>query len=200
MSIPVYSLRPVGDEECLQVLAWRNAPQVRQAMLTKDEISVDNHRAWWARKQADPAFRMLITEADGVPIAVQIFFDVTPQTAWWAFYFTDRMPSDLGAMMAHWRFVEAAGIGYGFHIIGLETLLCEVLRSNDAVLRWHRRFGFAVLPREVSDSPLCHDLEVLGMSRRDYDAACDRTRDLRRWEEVTVTLHPFDAAHKGGVA
>jgi len=196
MTIPAYSLRPAHADECLQILAWRNAPEVRKSMLTKDVIDEATHRDWWARKQSDPAFRLLITECDSVPIAVQAFFDISGSEAWWAFYFTSHMPTDLGEMMERWRHVEAAGIGYGFHILGVARLLCEVLRSNAGVLRWHRRFGFEPLPRSVSASPPHHDLEVLGMTEETYRALYARP-DLKRWDMIAVTPHPFDDPKEG---
>lgn len=187
-----YRLRPVRDDERLTVLAWRNAPEVRQAMLTTEVISEDGHNAWWGRMMENPAYRMMILEADGTPLAVEIMFDLKPtESAWWAFYFTPHMPTDMGEMMRRWRYVEAVGIGYGFAHLGVKTLYCEVLRSNPGVLNWHKRFGFEVLPREVSDSPAHHDLEVLGMTRDAWDAALAKP-DLRRWEEAEIVPHRFD--------
>lgn len=187
-----YRLRPVRDEECWSVLAWRNRPEVRRVMLTKEVIEEATHQAWWARKQADPGFRMMIAEADGAPLSVQIYFDVVRgRTAWWAFYFTPHMPQDLRAMMTHWRIIEAAGIAYGFAHLEVETLLCEVLRDNDGVLRWHRRFGFEDLPRSVSNSGAEHDLAVLGMERPAWQAG-QASGDLGRWHEVDMVPHRFD--------
>lgn len=187
-----YTYRPVREEECLDILAWRNADNVRQAMLTQDIISEQDHLSWWAKKQSDPAFRMMILEHQGTPIAVQIYFSIDhPQNAWWAFYFTPHMPEELGPMLKHWRYVEVAGIAYAFEILGIEKITCEVLKSNAGVLSWHKRFGFKTLPRNVSSSPDHHDLEVLGLAHDDTSMSQDI---VKRWPDIAVENHPFDIA------
>lgn len=185
-------IRPARPDEVWDILGWRNAPRVRQAMLTQHEIGRAEHQAWFARQLAQPLFRQMLVEHGGSTVAVQAFFDIQPaRSAWWAFYFTDAVPDDMAAMLRIWKWVELAGLVYAFDTLQLDTLYCEVLRSNSGVLNWHKRFGFVVCEPNLSVNTASHDLEVLSLSR----AAYDRLRTGRSGQDIAVVAiepHPFD--------
>ena len=91
-------IRPARPDEVWDILAWRNAPRVRQAMLTQHEIGRAEHQAWFERQLANPQFRQMLVEHGGATVAVQAFFNIQPaRSAWWAFYFTDAVPDDMAA-------------------------------------------------------------------------------------------------------
>lgn len=163
-------IRPVLPDEVWKILSWRNAPRVRQAMLTQHEINPVEHQVWFECKMADPLFRQMLSEEDGTAVSVQAFFDIRPnQSAWWAFYFTAAVPDDMASMLRIWKGVELAGLAYAFEVLELETLYCEVLRSNRGVSQWHKRFGFVLCDPAVSANTLRFDLEVLSLNRSGYE-------------------------------
>jgi UDP-4-amino-4,6-dideoxy-N-acetyl-beta-L-altrosamine N-acetyltransferase len=184
--------RPAEAGEIWDIHAWRNAPRVRQAMLTSHEIGREEHEAWFTRKLDDPGFRQMITEQGGARVAVQAYFDIRPgQSAWWAFYFTPAVPDDMAAMMRIWKWVELTGIAYAFEVMDLPQLYCEVLRSNGGVLNWHKRFGFQTCDPSVSTNTSRYDLKVLMLDRAGYDRlrAGRIGADLAQIDLVT---HRFD--------
>lgn len=185
-------IRPARPDEVWQILAWRNAPRVRQAMLTQHEIESSEHQAWFQRKLTDPKFRQMLSEEDGMAVAVQAFFDIQPgQSAWWAFYFTDAVPADMATMLRIWKGVELAGLAYAFDVLGLETLYCEVLRSNSGVSQWHKRFGFEPCDPVVSANSERFDLEVLSLDRTAYT----KLRAGRNGQDIAaigIQRHHFD--------
>lgn len=163
-------IRPVMPDEVWKILAWRNASRVRQAMLTQHEINPVEHQVWFECKMADPLFRQMLSEEDGTAVSVQAFFGIRPnQSAWWAFYFTAAVPDDMASMLRIWKGVELAGLAYAFEVLELETLYCEVLRSNRGVSQWHKRFGFMPCDPAVSANTLRFDLEVLSLNRSGYE-------------------------------
>lgn len=173
--------RPAEARDKWDVHAWRNTRKVREAMLTQHEIAADEHDAWWDRKMADPAFRMMLLEEEGVVKAVQIYFDIIAQgSAWWAFYFTPHAPEDMGPMMQFWKATELAGLCYAFDHLHRDRLIIEVLRSNGGVLNWHKRFGFRPCDPAVSDNAGDFDLEVMDYLRPAYETMRDGrwARDL----------------------
>jgi RimJ/RimL family protein N-acetyltransferase len=166
--------RPATDADKWAVYDWRNAEKVRAAMLTSHVISRDEHDRWWDRKFADPSFDMRLLEEDGVPKAVQIYFDIARDgSAWWAFYFTPHAPEEMGPMMQFWKATELAGLSYAFDHLHRDRLICEVLRTNPGVLNWHKRFGFKPCDPDVSDNAGDFDLEVMDFHRSDYIALRD---------------------------
>lgn len=185
-------IRPARADEVWDILAWRNAPRVRQAMLTQHEIGRSEHQAWFERQLAQPLFRQMLVEHGGSTVAVQAFFDIRPaRSAWWAFYFTNAVPDDMAAMLRIWKWVELAGLAYAFDTLQLDTLYCEVLSSNSGVLNWHKRFGFVPCDPSLSVNTAAHDLEVLRLSRLDFERL-NSSRSGQDIASVAVEPHPFD--------
>lgn len=185
-------IRPVLPNEVWRILAWRNAPRVRQAMLTQHEISPSEHQAWFESKMVDQLFRQMLSEEDGTAVSVQAFFNIQPhQSAWWAFYFTTAVPDDMAAMLRVWKGVELAGLTYAFEVLELETLYCEVLRSNRGVSQWHKRFGFVPSNLAVSVNTARFDLEVLCLSRTGYEQLRSSPNG-QAIANINIQRHVFD--------
>ena len=54
------TVRALTENDLPMVLAWRNHPAVRSYMLTQHEISLVEHRNWFARVKEDKARQQLI--------------------------------------------------------------------------------------------------------------------------------------------
>ena len=137
-------LRAALDTDRDVILDWRNHPAVRQVSLTTHVIGVDEHRAWWARADADPSRRVLIFEHDGRPAGVVMFADIDPATksATWGFYLDVAGLTAAGALLPAWMRLEQEAVAFAFDELGLDSLGGETLASNTQVLALHRRFGF----------------------------------------------------------
>lgn len=188
-------IRPAQLDEIWKIHAWRNAPRVRQAMLTQHEIGPAEHESWFERKLADPSFRQMISEDSGTSVSVQAFFNVQlGHSAWWAFYFTDAVPDDMPTMLKIWKGVELSGLAYAFEVLGLRTLYCEVLLSNTGVRQWHKRFSFVTCDPNISTNTANFELEVLKLDR----AAYEKLRAGRSGQDIAsikIERHPFDIAN-----
>jgi RimJ/RimL family protein N-acetyltransferase len=62
------TLRPAVPDDEARLLTWRNDPLTREASFNQEEVSSEDHRAWFARKRADPSCAILIVEDAGRPI------------------------------------------------------------------------------------------------------------------------------------
>lgn len=132
------TLRPCVDGDSSRVLEWRNHPGVRGMMYNQHEISVDEHRAWWARMQAREDTRLLIYTHADEPSGVVSITDINPAhgTSFWAFYARPGAPRGTGSRM------EFLALDHVFLEMKLRKLSCEVLARNEKVIRLHERFGF----------------------------------------------------------
>ncbi|RLP87492.1 GNAT family N-acetyltransferase [Micromonospora sp. BL4] len=146
-------LRAADDGDLHRMLRWRNHPQVRAVSLTRHEISLVEHTAWWARVRADPDRRVLVHLHDGVPSGVVTFSGVTsPERALtWGFYLDIAGLDARGELLPAWMSLERAGIAYAFDVLGARTLGGETLATNRPVLALHRRFGFRVVRQYEQD-------------------------------------------------
>lgn len=145
------SLRPVVPADSAALLAWRNSPDVRAFMYTDHVIGPQEHALWFERAIADPARRYWIIELDGQGVGLANLYDIEPAQgrAAWAYYLADPAVRGKGVgAMAEFLVVEQV-----FGPLGLTRLWCEVLESNPAVIKLHKRFGFveeARLPSRVT--------------------------------------------------
>src|SRR6056297_1146130 len=116
-------LRPVKETDLDMILAWRNAPEVRQNMYTTHVISSEEHRLWWNKMNSDESVRLLLLEDEGRPIGFISFTNYTGSggCATWAFYSGDSSKKGIGSMM------EQAALEYAFEELKVYRLECEVL-------------------------------------------------------------------------
>ena len=132
-------LRPLQESDLELILPWRNAPTVRQAMFSQHEISLEEHRAWFQRMQADYSKKwFLFFDDDGLPSAVVNFIEINQiqKKAFWGFYTKPDAKRGAGMRMS----LEA--LDKAFNDLGLEKISAEVLGSNLRSLDMHKKVGF----------------------------------------------------------
>jgi UDP-4-amino-4,6-dideoxy-N-acetyl-beta-L-altrosamine N-acetyltransferase len=133
-------LRSIADEELELMRSWRNDPSVRANMYSRNEVSPEEHLAWWARTKVRPDQRYFMYELDAVPNGIAAFnsLDFKNSNSAWAFYAAPGAPRGSGSKM------EFLMLEHAFETLGLHKLYCEVLAFNSAVIKLHQRFAFRV--------------------------------------------------------
>lgn len=133
-------LRSLKDEEVETMREWRNEPAVRQKMYTQHEISLEEHLNWWesTKKRADCIYFMY--EYQSTPCGIAGFTSIsdTNKSASWAFYASPGASRGTGSRM------EYLMLEYAFNNLGLNKLYCEVISSNEPVIKLHGKFGFRI--------------------------------------------------------
>ena len=144
MSDPIGSVgfRPLGLDDVTRVLGWRNLPEVATYMYTDHRISDAEHARWFAAAMNDETKRYWIIELDGEPVGLANLYDISilQRRASWAFYLADDRVRGKGVGSTTERFV----MRHVFTELGLDKLCCEVLASNEGVVKMHERYGFQV--------------------------------------------------------
>ncbi|MBM3106681.1 UDP-4-amino-4,6-dideoxy-N-acetyl-beta-L-altrosamine N-acetyltransferase [Pseudomonas sp. V1] len=133
-------LRGIADDELAEMLAWRNAPEVRSNMYTRHEISLAEHLSWWDRVKVSDAHKYFMYEYKGIPSGVVGFVgvDKVHRSSSWAFYAAPKSVKGTGSRM------EFLALDYAFDELDLNKLYCEVLAFNSSVVKLHQKFGFQV--------------------------------------------------------
>lgn len=168
---PPDRLRPIDKTDLAQVLEWRNSPEVRAFMYTSREISRDEHAVWFKLMQRDPTRHTWIFEAAGVPTGVVNLtgIDATVREAHWGFYVRPGAPKGSGTRLGQLALAEAFGP------LSLNRLIGEVLASNDASLRFHRKLGFEherIIYGHHTDGEIVHDVHVFSLRRQAWLRGC----------------------------
>ena len=131
-------LRDIADDELALMLTWRNHPSVRKNMYTRDEITLDQHLAWWSGigLRTDQKYFMYVNNEKPIGIAAFSSIDTVNRNSAWAFYASPDAPRGTGSKM------EYLMLEHAFGPMALHKLYCEVLAFNAPVIGLHKKFGF----------------------------------------------------------
>jgi UDP-4-amino-4,6-dideoxy-N-acetyl-beta-L-altrosamine N-acetyltransferase len=154
------------SHDLTRVLLWRNHPDIRNFMLTRREISFDEHWRWFEQSLETGARHLLIFEMEGEPRGV-VSFD-SPSAGGiseWGFYSAPGAPKGTG------RALGAAAMQHGFGELALHKIFGRTLAGNERSIRFHRKLGFqqeGVLQEHHFDGERYHDIVCFGLLRREW--------------------------------
>jgi UDP-4-amino-4,6-dideoxy-N-acetyl-beta-L-altrosamine N-acetyltransferase len=165
------TLRALELADIAGVLAWRNLPEVAAYMYTDHRISEAEHARWFAGALTDETKRYWIIQLDGEPVGLANLYDISTlhKRAYWAFYLADDRVRGKGVGSYTERFV----LHHVFADMGLDKLCCEVLATNEGVVKMHQRYGFAVdgvLRRHVIKASERIDVVTMSLMRDEWAA------------------------------
>ena len=129
----------LSKEEALQVLGYRNMPEIRKNMLTQEIITRENHFQFIRNLNEDSSKRYFgVLYCNSVIGAVSLVdIDEQKKSASWGFYIGEKPIKGIGSI------VEYLFIEFVFNILNFNHLFCEVFEENVSVIKLHRRFGFS---------------------------------------------------------
>lgn len=163
-------LVPLLEDDLEMMLAWRNAPVVRQNMYTSHIISIEEHRAWYEKiRERDDSRWFVYEEKNGEPSGIVYFTDLNKVTrnGFWGFYAAVNAQIGIGTRM------EYDALQYAFKKLNLHKLNCEILASNTKVIRLHDKFGFSIEGRFRDfhfDGKEYVDVVRMGILHNEWDA------------------------------
>jgi RimJ/RimL family protein N-acetyltransferase len=134
------NLRPARPEDEGLLLAWRNEPTTRVASLSADEITPEEHHAWFARKLQDPSCAILIIEEEGRPVGQVRLDRLDPGLAEVNIGLAPESRGRGLGREALRRVVLAAP-----NLLGVRSVKALVKRGNDASLASFAAAGFRVI-------------------------------------------------------
>jgi UDP-4-amino-4,6-dideoxy-N-acetyl-beta-L-altrosamine N-acetyltransferase len=138
LSIELKKITSCSDAQQKQIRSVRNQDQVRKSMYTDHEISLAEHTSWLRQLKTDDKQIVFIVLRENVSIGVVSLssIDKLHKKSDWAFYLDQKQRGGLGAAL------EFALLNYVFGELGLEKLNCEVIETNESVVRMHKKFSF----------------------------------------------------------
>lgn len=164
----VHKLRPMTESDLVDVLQWRNHPEVRRYMYTTHEIRLDEHRKWFAGASENPAIELLIYEQDGT---AQGFVNITRtrcrEIADWGFYLAPDAQKGRG------RVLGTQALNYAFADMDLHKLCGQALGFNERSISFHQRLGFTEegrLREQHFDGSQFHDVVCFGLLNCEWQA------------------------------
>lgn len=116
----------------------RNQLGIRKSMYTEHEIGLEEHLTWLEKLKNDDrqiVFIVLVEDAVSGVVSVNTIDELHKKSDW-AFYLDENVRGGLGAAL------ECTLLDYVFNELMLEKLNCEVIETNQAVVKMHKKFGF----------------------------------------------------------
>ena len=134
---PEKAVRRMTSADLDRVLRWRNRPEVRACMFTRDEISAQEHQRWFAAADSDPSRHLLIYEVAGAPTGfASLACAGNSGVADWGFYLAPEAPRGSGTGLG------ATVLDHAFGVLGLHKVSGRVLAFNAASIGLHEKLGF----------------------------------------------------------
>ncbi|MCZ4328560.1 UDP-4-amino-4,6-dideoxy-N-acetyl-beta-L-altrosamine N-acetyltransferase [Castellaniella denitrificans] len=161
-------IRAMIESDLEQVLSWRNHPDIRERMFTRQEISQLEHQAWFAGLQRDPLRCALLYEEDGLSLGVITLRRLQGMSvAEWGFYRDPSAPKGTGFSMG------VLALNHAFKSLRLHKVYGEVIGSNAASIGFHRKLGFCQegLLRDHFETDGCYeDVLCFGMLAEEWES------------------------------
>jgi UDP-4-amino-4,6-dideoxy-N-acetyl-beta-L-altrosamine N-acetyltransferase len=164
-------LRPLSEmsaDDRTGLLRIRNERPVRQNMYTDHLIGKGEHQSWLGTVLASDTIAFFGVYYEGLLCGGLSFSSIsrTHRRADWAFYLSEATQGKgIGSAL------EFLALEHAFGELGLEKLNCEVIATNQPVVKLHHRFGFVEEGRRR-----CHvrrnddkvDACLLGITRQEW--------------------------------
>jgi UDP-4-amino-4,6-dideoxy-N-acetyl-beta-L-altrosamine N-acetyltransferase len=160
------TIRALTEDDLPMVLSWRNDPFVRSYMLTQHEISLDEHRNWFARVKEDKTRQQLIVLDGDDPLGFVQFKPVSKGgIADWGFYARPDAPKGSGSKLGQ------AALAHAFEKLGLQKVCGQAIDSNVASIAFHQKLGFTEEGRLREQQRIDHKYHTLfcfGLQAKDW--------------------------------
>ena len=160
-------IRKMQISDLDMVLFWRNQPDVRRYMLTQHEISLEEHREWFAKNTENSSRSLLIIEENGVALGFVQFNKLgSGVVADWGFYTSPSAPKGTGYK------IGITSLNYAFITLKLHKVCGQALAFNLKSIQLHQKLGFhkeGVLRQQHHLNGAYQDLICFGLLRKEWN-------------------------------
>lgn len=164
MTVP--RLRPMTEADLEMVLLWRNHTEVRRYMYTTHEISLEEHRNWFARVSKSPTVNLLIYEhLEQACGYVNMSRGRCNEVADWGFYLAPDAPRGTG------RSLGKLTLNHAFDALKLHKVCGQALGFNARSIAFHKKLGFTeegCLRHQHFDGTVFHDVVCFGLLENEW--------------------------------
>ena len=145
----------LSDEKKLEILTWRNHPEVRKWMLNSDIISNDTHMRFVDTLQHDKANRYFLLHKEKQEIGVVYFNNIHNEECTIGLYANPfKLIKGTGDILI------STAIKYAFDSLNLKRIVLEVFSDNERAIALYKRYRFYEYERrQANDKELiCMEL------------------------------------------
>ena len=134
------SLSLLQKDDIELIRKWRNSKDVAPYMYTEQYITEEQQAIWYNKIKDDKTsiYWIIVYDSKKIGLASLTGINKTLNSCYWAFYIGDLSIRKAGVGAK----VEFKILEYVFNTLKLNKLRCEVLVTNQNVIKMHEKFGF----------------------------------------------------------
>lgn len=160
------------------VRKWRNSPEVRSFMYDEKQISFEQQKLWFERinKEENSVYWIIEFQDKKIGLVSLTGINHTLKSCYWAFYIGDTSVRGAGIGAK----VEYNILEYVFSNISLNKLRCEVISSNEKVIKMHEKFGFrreSYYREHVIKQNVKHDVIGLAILKSEWEILSPKMKE-----------------------
>lgn len=156
-----FRVRPMGPTDLGCVLEWRNHPDVRKYMFSRQRFEMDEHRRWFESASSDAKKHLMIFESSSQRLGFVQFTELSyGEVADWGFYLDPEAAAGTGRELA------SNALRFAFRDIGLHKVCGQALAFNERSIKFHTAVGFThegTLREQYFDGEDRHDVLCFGL-------------------------------------
>ena len=160
-------IRPMEESDLVQVLNWRNDPDIRCFMYSTHEISLEEHAQWYQSVKQSSKHTVLIYEKNQTPTGfVSLTRKTCDEVAHWGFYLAPQAEKGTGYQLGK------TALTYAFNELNLHKVCGEALGFNNPSIRFHKKLGFkeeGLHKEQHFDGNTYHDVLSFGLLRAQWN-------------------------------
>ena len=121
------------------VFKWRSEKSIWKNFIPPEPITKEKHDNWLKNNINNKEKKVFIALRENQNIGLLKFYnlDEHEKCSFWSFYLKPGLQGKVLGALLEWKALD-----YFFLDLKMETLFCNVLKENQAVIRLHKRFGF----------------------------------------------------------
>jgi len=153
--MPNVNFKLITEADIEQVRLWRNTPRIQNNMFHRDEISVEQQKAWFDKLAQDMSQQQFVCHLDNKPIGVLNFSNINEDECEWGCYIGDEhiMPG-FGLVLA------VCALDFAFNELGVISLNAQVLSSNTAPQKIHKLLRYTVNPQKTNSEIIYYQYDA----------------------------------------
>jgi len=171
------TLREIQESDLELIRTWRSSDAVNKFMYTNANPTYEQQKRWFEKVQNDLTCKYWVIDFNNKPLGVANLLNISKvfNSCEWAFYLGDTSVRGQGIGSK----VEYQVIEYVFNAMGLNKLKCEVINSNEKVIKMHEGFGFrreAYYRDHFLKNGIYQDVVGLALLKKDWDKIKNYTK------------------------
>lgn len=155
-------LRPIELDDAVNIVKWRNDPEIKRWMFNQDQITLETHLNWFHSLKSNRIDYVICDIENEKPIGTLNFINIKYKKAEAGKMLGDKEYWGKGYAKEAFKL----WIDFGFSELGLEVITVQTMAENIGNIKLNEKLAFKEVYRSLKKISLGHEVEVIQMEKR----------------------------------